>query len=206
MVCRSLCALNFQRPSNTAPSRFPRNTPGILQALQDRAIVTLKWGLTLCHEMSKEKSIGVMACLNSCTESLEDRPSSRPKKRASLGLESHAKGQGRIRHYPIPLALSGPRFGIVATQYQKIDTKWVVDTNLLGNVVESQKAPENSFKVAQRRKRTRHISRKVRGYDVQNSHDGPGGCHSVIAVTGYKGAGRGRAKKRNHRETAGEDE
>ena len=29
----------------------------------------------------------------------------------------HAKLQGNIRHYPIPLTLFGPRFGIAATQY-----------------------------------------------------------------------------------------
>ncbi len=35
----------------------------------------------------------------------------------------HAKLEGTIRHYPVPLTLAGPRFGIVTTQYKKISDK-----------------------------------------------------------------------------------
>jgi hypothetical protein len=118
----------------------------------------------------------------------------------------HAKLQGTIRQYPIPLTLSGPRFGIVATQYKKIGDEWVVDPNVHGDDVESLKVPEGAFEVAHVKERTRHLSRRARGYGVEASNNGSSGRHSTTTLTGFEDAGRRGAKKRSYREMAGEDE
>jgi hypothetical protein len=118
----------------------------------------------------------------------------------------HAKLQGTIRHYPIPLTLGGPRFGIVATQYRKIGNEWVVDSTVHGNGVETLKVPEDAFEVARTKERTRHLSRRARGYGVQASNNGSGGRHSTTTLTGYEDRGRRQGEKRKHSEMAGEDE
>ena len=117
----------------------------------------------------------------------------------------HAKLQGNIRHYPIPLSLSGPRFGIIATQYKKVGDQWVVDSNVHGVSTEALKVPGDAFEVAHSKQRTRKLSRRARGYGVKASDNGADGRHSTTTLTGYEDAGR-RGVKRSYREMVGEDE
>jgi hypothetical protein len=117
----------------------------------------------------------------------------------------HAKLQGNIRHYPIPLNLSGPRFGIIATQYKKVGDEWVVDSNVHGVGTEALKVPGDAFEVAHSKERTRKLSRRARGYGVKASDNGADGRHSITTLTGYEDAGR-RGVKRSYREMVGEDE